>query len=338
MRIVVFLGAGFSAPFGLPTMNDFFSAAEDSSRIKDPDKEFLRELRREARGANSFLQSSTTNLEDILSLVIMGDRVGLTGNTQGERAPRVKSILERVYTQSRSGAEQYWNQLDMFKSFLGFDLRNQDNELSIITTNYDLIIESALLRNGAKASPGFEFRPIDIGKYQVGDFLYDMKGIPVFKLHGSVNWFSDEESDARFRVEGRVVGVHSAQGAGLLPLPCAGNYECNEIPVIVPPTFLKPDLPIPLRQIWRGGANALSSAHLLVFVGYSFPQSDVEMKYFLAKALADNLHLRKIIVVNKQADQIVRNLKLEGSGFGSHFRELLDPQNADWTAVTLNLK
>ena len=68
MRVVLFLGAGFSVPFGLPTMDQFFAAAESSKRISDEDKTFLNELRLESRQANSFLQSSPTNLEDIRGL------------------------------------------------------------------------------------------------------------------------------------------------------------------------------------------------------------------------------------------------------------------------------
>ena len=66
MKIVLFLGAGFSAPFGLPVMDKFTRVAHDSGRLSKEDLEFLDELIREARSANAFLISSPTNLEDIL--------------------------------------------------------------------------------------------------------------------------------------------------------------------------------------------------------------------------------------------------------------------------------
>jgi hypothetical protein len=66
MNIVLFLGAGFSAPFGLPTMNQFLEEVSRSDRITPEDREFIGQLVLEARRANSILESSPTNLEDIL--------------------------------------------------------------------------------------------------------------------------------------------------------------------------------------------------------------------------------------------------------------------------------
>jgi hypothetical protein len=337
MRIVLFLGAGFSAPFGLPTMNEFFRVAEDSPRIDDAQKEFLRELRLEARHANAFLQSSPTNLEDILSLAVMGDRVGLMGKDGVERAPTIKRILQRIYT-TTVGSDQYWNQFDVFKSFLDFDLNTQDHELSIVTTNYDLNIESALITNNRSTFPGFQVKPVETGECRVKSSFYDQQGIPVFKLHGSVNWFPDAESPEFFRVEGRVVEVRSRDKFGTLPWPCAKNYPSKEIPVIIPPSFLKPEFPGPLRQIWSGAAKALHDAEVVGFIGYSFPPSDVEMKYFIARCLIDNKTLRKMLLIDKNANDIHARLERDESGFGSHFVELLEPHHKDWTTAKLSLK
>jgi hypothetical protein len=66
--------------------------------------------------------------------------------------------------------------------------------------------------------------------------------------------------------------------------------------------------------MWQGAAQALKDAELIAFIGYSFPPSDTEMKYFLAGALAENAKLRKIMISDLYADSIVERLKQPMSG------------------------
>jgi hypothetical protein len=61
-KVVLFLGAGFSQPFGIPTMGEFRFAARDSKRITGEEKALLDEVFQELAQANAFLQSSRNNL------------------------------------------------------------------------------------------------------------------------------------------------------------------------------------------------------------------------------------------------------------------------------------
>jgi hypothetical protein len=119
----------------------------------------------------------------------------------------------------------------------------------------------------------------------------------------------------------------------VMPLPCANDYQDVSAPIIIPPSFLKPELARPLRSIWSGAAKALREADRLIFVGYSFPESDTEMTYFLAAALATNVGIEEICVVDPNALQIVQRLTGERSRFGSHFKALLTSQVGSWTGV-----
>lgn len=336
MRIVLFLGAGFSAPFNLPVMDTFLHFAANSRRITDEDKNFIKELTLDARKANSFLQSRPTNLEDILSFAVMGDRLGLTNSNNVERLPKIKHIIQKIYTQI-SDVDAYWNKYHPLKSFLGFDPRKPDYQLSVITTNYDLNIESALRFAGVSVNPSFNFRQCE-GIYDSPENLYTSHGIPLYKLHGSVNWYEDNKNKDSFLVEGKIVTVMGDKSAeASLPLVCTDDYKNKYTPIIIPPSFLKPEFSRPISQIWAGAANALEEAQILSFVGYSFPPTDIEMKYFLAKALVNNVELRKIMIIDKNANSIVTRLKDNGSGFGSHFKDLLVPIENNWTSATLEI-
>jgi hypothetical protein len=180
-----------------------------------------------------------------------------------------------------------------------------------------------------------EFRPYpDDTNVQVHGKLYSESGPSLYKLHGSVNWFLVNDS---LCVESRVVGVQSQKWDAKLPRVCTKNYKPADIPLIVPPSFLKPDLKGPLTRIWSGAAKSLLEADQLVFIGYSFPSSDTEMKYFLASSLVDNAQIRRIDVFDLHAQQLCEKLSASNSGFGNHFTGLLKPISGDWTQAKLEL-
>ena len=251
--------------------------------------------------------------------------------------PKIKKIIQKIYS-GVSDIEGYWGKYQSFKSFLGFDLRQSEHQLSVITTNYDINIESALHRCGQSANPGFQFNQIKANLNSRGNNLYTLNGIPLFKLHGSVNWYKDVNIQDSFWVEGEIVGVNSSKSKDAsLPLICTTGYKNNYIPVIIPPSFLKPEFIEPVRQIWAGAAKALEEAHVVAFVGYSFPSTDIEMRYFLARSFVNKVNLRKIIIIDKQANKISERLKDDDSGFGSHFKDLLVPIENSWSNATLDI-
>ena len=330
MKIVLFLGAGFSAPYDLPVMNRFLAVAERSGRLTADQKALLRELTIEARQANSFLLSSPTNLEDILSFAMMGERLW-GGTEEGSRLRGVRRILQRVYTEV-GDLSVFWSRYDALRRFLGFEPRELQHELRIVTTNYDLNAECALRHLSMYAHPGF---PAPAGNF------YQEVGVPVYKLHGSVNWFAASKDGGKLDVDQDIVEVRSRVGqefvTGPVPAVCATNYANDRAPLLVAPSFLKPPLNKTMSDIWRGAAEALGEAHLVVFVGYSFPPSDTVMRYYLASALTRNAVLQRIVVVDPQADSIVIKLKDSASGYGSHFRDLLVADSHSWIKTGIDL-
>lgn len=335
MNLTLFLGAGFSAPFGHPVMDTFLGFADSCERLTDDDRLFLGGLVLEARRANSFLESSPTNLEDILTFSEMGDRLGLVKKSEN-RSQRFLKIVQKIYT-TTPPAKEYWDRYAALEKLVGSKLDEFKGKLTFVTTNYDLNIESACVSLRTQTNPGFPLVQVQSGEVQSLQNLYETSGIPLFKLHGSVNWYISKK-DSSIEVENRIVAVmgnFDGKRQLRLPYPCAGNYSAPGDPLIVAPSFLKPDLSKTIGEIWSGAAQALSKSNVVAFVGYSFPSSDTEIAYFLARAFSENSGLRAIYIVNPHADKLVNRLRSSESKMGSHFRSLLNPITANWTDAKL---
>lgn len=336
MNLTLFLGAGFSAAFGHPVMDGFLGFADSCTRLTDDDRSFLGKLVLEARRANSFLESSPTNLEDILSFSEMGERLGLTEGDE-KRNHRLRKIVQKIYT-TVPPAREYWTRHHALSDLIGAEPSEFKGTLSFVTTNYDLNIESACLTLGVLVNPGFELKRVSRKNVTSMAHYYNPQGIRLYKLHGSLNWYPTDDEPG-LEVDDSVVPVQGLpweeKGIQSLPLPCAGDYKSPGTPVIIPPSFLKPELPSALKAVWGGAAQTLSKANVVAFVGYSFPPSDTEMMFFLARALSENAGLRAVYLVDPKANQITARLRAPASRIGSHFRDLLTPINSGWTDVTL---
>ncbi|MDP3024238.1 MAG: SIR2 family protein [candidate division Zixibacteria bacterium] len=239
MNLTLFMGAGFSAAFDHPVMDTFLGFADSCENLTDDDRSFLGRLALEARRANSFLESSPTNIEDILSFSQMGERLGLTEDGEN-RNRRLLEIIQKIYTTILSPRE-YWQRCECLKKLIGAEPSEFKGTLSFVTTNYDLNIESACNSLRTSVNPGFEVHRVKAGDVRTISNFYGSGKIPLYKLHGSVNWYRTADEPGLV-VEDRVVALQTSFYNGeprSLPYPCTAKYKAPGIPVIVPPSFLK---------------------------------------------------------------------------------------------------
>ena len=106
--------------------------------------------------------------------------------------------------------------------------------------------------------------------------------IPYLKLHGSLNWCV------------RTTPKQDEQIPGELR-PALSPTQAVETPLILPPVFNKMNLGN-VNSVWQKGLEILREAKHIILVGYSLPQTDIYMQYFLKAAVGPNSSLQKIIV------------------------------------------
>ncbi len=144
---------------------------------------------------------------------------------------------------------------------------------TVLTFNYDTVLEDALLTDGVGPDYGFA-EPV---------WKQTERAVPVLKLHGSVNFIYHGEDNIE-------IVDHELLDA------TTDRYFKNGVPLLVPPTWNKGPLGGVIGQTWTLAGQALRSASKIAFIGYSLPDIDLSFRYLLANSLAVNKNLLSIHV------------------------------------------
>lgn len=284
-RVVYILGAGFSAPLGLPLMSTFLSRSKDLF-AKEPAKyvalfkPIFDEVDRMAKAKN-YYSADLFNIEELLSLLEMGAFANANRRAvefkeyicaviEGSMLPLSSSNRGSlpssfIFGDSSSGNWLYYG--PFVAAILGMSIEHdqQTNTLSVrrvdrprcvydvITLNYDRIPEvlaahvlaNARTLQGTGPAPGFDVFPSSGERDHSKPLLA--------KLHGS----SEDPSS------------------------------------IVPPTWNK-GRSEHIASAWRYAHEALSKANHIRFIGYSLPVTDAYFKYLLKSSVLDSDNLKTI--------------------------------------------
>jgi NAD-dependent SIR2 family protein deacetylase len=160
----------------------------------------------------------------------------------------------------------------------------------IITFNYDLVLEHALQRVGAKA------------EYHLPESLcppkesfQDAVRVTVLKLHGSANWAICTNCEGSVAVlDEKVTENPNALRERVCPDCKTASYH----PLLIPPSWDKSEYREITSAIWRRAVAELEKATRIVVIGYSMPEVDAFFKFLMTLALSRNHNLFKFVVVD----------------------------------------
>ena len=267
-KVVYILGAGFSAPFGLPVMSNFLEKSKDiyairnSISLNEDNIDFFGNVYQEIdkfRRCKDFYASDMTNIEEILSLFEMRKMLGVESEGKIDFQKFIAQVIS-YYTPTEPGA-----QLELFSLLRSFIKRlmrikeatengiSYNDELpfySVLTFNYDMLWENALLHYNQK------YLGYNIGKL-VNEYNQKYGNIPYIKLHGTA---SEPQS-------------------------------------IVTPTWKK-SFENKEASNWGIAGKILAEANHIRIIGYSLPITDSYLKYFLKWGVTnDDSNLKSIDVI-----------------------------------------
>lgn len=346
-RTVLFLGAGASRPFGFPMTAEILP-------------EILRRLGRRAlfrggEGAREPGASSHHELEDLLGRFLpalaretvepplITDLLSLVDHLLASaNAPqpdldlaaldRLRALLERaiaeVLAEPSLPAEPRGDEalLDRFVQWIRRRADEGPGRLSVITTNYDVVLEQRLYALlDANEIPGLldfgvSWRPADHPEQRPARARPAEPWLSVFKLHGSLDWLRCPLCEHIYIDPARTVD-HGGRRAGLRGRSCVCGYGPLRHIIVAPSTVR--DIRDPnLLAIWHSALEALRLADEWTIVGYSMPPEDVAIRSLLLRAYRGRPRSPRVRLVERGPNPEVENryrllfpdLDFQGSG------------------------
>jgi hypothetical protein len=283
-RVTYLLGAGFSAPLGVPVMGNFFERARELHQ-NHPDqfghfKDVLQSFR-DLQICKTYYDADLLNIEEILSILEL--REGIKGKSGAQPFLRFIADVIRAHTSEFPAPPKYhrlagswlesvfgrriWSLYGGFvaslfnlqfsvswpgpeQAVIKFTQHPGAARYSVITLNYDLILETA-------CSFLNKHHTTDVPLGFHTDFSRDLpsNAVPLAKLHGSID---------------------------------SGE--------IIAPTWNK-SLHPNLIKTWDAAHKLLAEATQIRILGYSLPVADAYIKYLLKSAAVDSMALKRIDVI-----------------------------------------
>ena len=329
---VVILGAGYSYDAGIPLLSGFVDqmwefavrGKANGKRLSHEDAKIFNEAIKVREDLNDYHGRAAfddRNIEDILSILSFGTFAPRRGRTNRVAAINraIARTIELTCSVKHPGllnprhAEIIEEGPQMYRDFWHAIFALEAKGIrppSIITFNYDLVLERSLLQTlvGTHYDPYGKRFPYSHVRV---DHRYGLVSPPVF-LMKSVPFHSDSghtpgymaETQTEFPPSGllnvEILKLHGSLNfpATRAAVPAAGASNIAaavEDPLILPPIFNKQSTDAQ-RGIWTTAMERLRSAKNVVIVGYSLPRTDIYMQYFLKAALGPNVDLNRIFV------------------------------------------
>ena len=322
MRTVWILGAGASraAYCGMPLVKNFMGEALHRLRLSGDQGSRLRRFIRDAYG---YEELNGVDVEELLTFAwcdvshLDSRRDSPLPEPEQLRLVRaldtlrkVEALIVAVLFQAQRECVQIGDRVhDALAERVD---KTQD---TVISYNYDLLGDNALWKAGKASSDDYgvafdgavdgspdpsvraPYRrepEIQQGCQEPGE------GVPILKLHGSLNWLGLEHRDL-FKRDPEVFYLPQAisvsvgpdfwwTGFGSLRLADGGNdiSQCGRLrPIIVPPTFAKDALRgSPMGKLWPKAKEALEKCDRVVIIGLSLRDADYQTRWLLRTALA----------------------------------------------------
>lgn len=159
--------------------------------------------------------------------------------------------------------------------------------ITLISLNYDTLLDSAIRRFGMRPDYGLDFLYHPAGPEEV-------RFVKLFKLHGSMNWgYCPSCLTTVYTQERRIE-----------PRQLCPNCERELDSLIVPPSPLKiPPSPF-LSALWKKAEWELSQAREIVFIGYSLSDADANIRYLLFRGFFDYAP-SVTVVLDKEAPEVM---------------------------------
>lgn len=307
-RMVVFLGAGASAPFGYPLTTSLLpriweglhTAAGPNSWVRWAG---MKHRRGDAGRLKNLIEAllpgvaGGAKLDDGVSIV---DVISIIDQmlVEGRSPHSMMSVREllaarQVLNKAINGVLQGRRKLGYAERLadwiLGASTEHEDSRVSVVSTNYDTAIEGPLFRHfvrhgvsvGRVVDLGMPWRDASRPRLHVRP---TEARLAFLKLHGSLNWLRCETCGyVTVNVMQRIASLDHWERRS----PLGFNVcWCNGLlrSILVTPSVVRDVRDANLLGIWGAALEDLRLADEWVMVGYSLPPEDIAIRSLLLRA------------------------------------------------------
>ncbi|MEM7434500.1 MAG: hypothetical protein AAF436_05060 [Myxococcota bacterium] len=302
---VYILGAGASAPSGVPVVKGFFNAIEDSKHSGAKHFQTFMRGYQALRGVHAKGRLDTQNIEEVLGafeLAQLCEEQLVNDVDPKELVDAAKRVIgdviaerSKIRVEYRTTSNTVGPSASKIEPPLGYRSLTKTKNASFITFNQDLMLEYALWLDKVRF-------------HHAG--LQDADSVPIIKLHGSLNWERDEKSKAVMVHDPNK--VFASQRREWFDEPLPGNdtliHEKTlptiaHTPLIVPPSWAKYAHYLPISAVWKAAVAALRAAQEIYVIGYSLPESDFFFRHLFAIGTLSDTRIRKFLLIDPNAGQ-----------------------------------
>ncbi len=295
-NVVYILGAGFSAPLGLPVMSNFIEKAKDlyaldRKKYSHFDKVLTR-IREKLAYVGHYYKTNLDNIEEVLSILVMEQMVG--GGTKKEVEEYIRFLRDVIiYHTPIINELEEWKRISEGKhrhidggkvhgsDFLDQAFQDPTNKMRLYRRFLEGLFKSDIdakgiepndktrgtLRRFNEIEVVWENSSRDKNNYSVISFNYDLVleniADQITKLTGK-NVKFNRPGEATISDSPFLVKLH-------------GSIDNN---TIVPPTWNKSLVP-EIEMEWKKGFELLAFANQIRIIGYSMPETDSYVHLFI---------------------------------------------------------
>ncbi|MDF2591367.1 MAG: hypothetical protein K0S75_833 [Clostridia bacterium] len=190
---------------------------------------------------------------------------------------------------------------------------------SLITLNWDTVLDkyiydkcksNNLIHPEKQIFPDYCCYNYDINS-EVPSIHIKAKGnynIKLMKLHGSINWLVCSNCGRLYSDYARNISLqYSNKGEVKCKFCESSSREYKLRRLIITPTFIKAFNNLHLKNVWHNAYLDLCEADEIIFIGYSFPDADFELRYLLKKAIKPSAKI-KVILHQKDNPKLYRSI------------------------------
>jgi len=320
-KTVFFLGAGFSKAAGAPAQNELLSQVLDYSGYGygNPVAEYQNYLKLFFHDAFKLSdeQMCLFSLEDFFTPI---DKC-ISENTsfRGYSVDAIKSIrnylsilVSIVINDQLQNSDRPKDYIDTFVNYILALKKNAPtvDKVSIITTNWDILLDRRFFESlnhsyDNRGTIDFGTHVVSLSAGQAEQIMPAMIAIAkklitvkLYKIHGSLNWLKCPSCnrlyvnpDTKIGIPAGSLGIECRFCDQSFILPSRNLLGIKLEPQLIYPTFVKDFSNVHFQRIWDNVSTELSEASRIVFIGYSFPQADYEIRQLLARKVPDNCEI-----------------------------------------------